>query len=134
VSGAPSFMIVGSYFPGWMFCALIGIVSTIAVRVSFVASGLANVLPFQLLVCSAIGLCDPAGCRTTRRDRAHGPRRGGSGAVTDQPPVACLCAPGRAKKVIWSRVVRRTPLHLADFLLYFMGLMVGAAGLEPATR
>jgi hypothetical protein len=57
VRGAPSFGIVGSYFPGWMFCALIGIVSTIAVRVGFVASGLDNVLPFQLFVCSAIGLC-----------------------------------------------------------------------------
>ena len=57
VRGAPSFVIVGSYFPGWMFCALIGIFSTIAVRVGFVASGLAGVLPFQLFVCSAIGLC-----------------------------------------------------------------------------
>ena len=55
--GAPSFVIVGSYFPGWMFCALIGIVLAIAVRVGFVASGLAGVLPFQLFVCSAIGLC-----------------------------------------------------------------------------
>jgi hypothetical protein len=57
VRGAPSFVIAGSYFPGWMFCALIGIVSAIAVRVGFVASGLASVLPLQLLVCSAIGLC-----------------------------------------------------------------------------
>ena len=57
VLGAPSFVIAGSYFPGWMFCALIGIVSAIAVRVGFLASGLANILPFQLLVCSAIGLC-----------------------------------------------------------------------------
>lgn len=57
VRGAPSFVIAGSYFPGWMFCALIGIVSTIAVRVGFVASGLAGILPLQLFVCSAIGLC-----------------------------------------------------------------------------
>jgi hypothetical protein len=57
VRGAPSFVIAGSYFPGWMFCALIGIVLAIAVRVGFVASGLAGVLPFQLFVCSAIGLC-----------------------------------------------------------------------------
>jgi hypothetical protein len=40
-----------------MFCALIGIVAAIAVRIGFVASGLANILPFQLFVCSAIGLC-----------------------------------------------------------------------------
>jgi YtcA family len=57
VSGAPSFEIVGSYFPGWMFCGLIGILSAIAVRVGFVASGLGSILPFQLFVCSAIGLC-----------------------------------------------------------------------------
>jgi YtcA family len=57
VRGAPSFEIVGSYFPGWMFCALIGIVSAIAVRVSFVASGLASVLPLQLFVCTSIGVC-----------------------------------------------------------------------------
>jgi hypothetical protein len=57
VRGAPSFVIVGSYFPGWMFCAVIGVISAIVVRVVFVASGLATVLPFQLFVCSAIGLC-----------------------------------------------------------------------------
>jgi YtcA family len=57
VRGAPSFVIAGAYFPGWMFCALIGITSAILARVGFVASGVANVLPFQLLVCSAIGLC-----------------------------------------------------------------------------
>jgi YtcA family len=57
VRGAPSFVIAGSYFPGWMFCALIGIVLAIAVRIGFVTSGLAAVLPFQLFVCTAIGLC-----------------------------------------------------------------------------
>jgi hypothetical protein len=57
VRGAPSFVIAGSYFPGWMFCALIGIVSAIAVRVGFIASGLDNVVPLQLFVCTAIGLC-----------------------------------------------------------------------------
>ena len=56
LSGAPSFVIAGSYFPGWMFCALIGIVSAIAARVGFIAFGLASVLPFQLFVCTAIGL------------------------------------------------------------------------------
>jgi hypothetical protein len=57
VHGAPSFVIAGSYFPGWMFCAVIGVISAIVVRVVFVASGFATVLPFQLFVCSAIGLC-----------------------------------------------------------------------------
>jgi hypothetical protein len=57
VRGAPSFVIAGAYFPGWMFCALIGIVAAIAVRVGFVATGLASVLPLQLFICTAIGLC-----------------------------------------------------------------------------
>ena len=57
VRGAPSFVIAGGYFPGWMFCALIGVVAAIVARGGLVASGLASVLPFQLFVCSAIGLC-----------------------------------------------------------------------------
>jgi hypothetical protein len=55
--GAPSFVFVGSYFPGWMVCALIGVATAIAARIGFIASGLASVLPFQLFVCAAIGLC-----------------------------------------------------------------------------
>jgi hypothetical protein len=55
--GAPSFVIAGSYFPGWMFCALIGTVSALAIRGVFVVSGLAGLLPLQLFVCSALGLC-----------------------------------------------------------------------------
>jgi hypothetical protein len=39
-----------------MFCALIGIVSAIAMRAGFLASGLAGVLPFQLFICASIGL------------------------------------------------------------------------------
>jgi YtcA family len=57
VRGAPSFAIAGSYFPGWMFCAVIGVIAAILARAGFVASGLANVLPLQLFVCAAIGLC-----------------------------------------------------------------------------
>jgi hypothetical protein len=38
-----------------MFCALIGIIGAIAARAVFVGTGLANVLPHQLLVCTAIG-------------------------------------------------------------------------------
>jgi hypothetical protein len=56
VRGAPSFVVAGAYFPGWMVCALLGIVAAIAARIAFVASGLAGILPFQLFVCSAIGL------------------------------------------------------------------------------
>jgi hypothetical protein len=57
MSGAPSFPIAGAYFPAWMVCALLGIVSATAARAAFVASGLADTLPFQLFVCTAIGCC-----------------------------------------------------------------------------
>ena len=54
--GAPTYPIVGAFFPGWMFCAVIGIVGAIATRSLFVATGLNRVLPFQLFVCSAFGV------------------------------------------------------------------------------
>ena len=54
--GAPSFVLFGAFFPAWMFCALIGIFGAIAARGIFVAAGLNSVLPFQLFVCSSVGL------------------------------------------------------------------------------
>ena len=55
--GAPSFALFGAFFPAWMFCAALGILASIAARSIFVFSGLANVLPYQLFVCTAIGVC-----------------------------------------------------------------------------
>jgi hypothetical protein len=46
----------GAYFPGWMFCGLIGLAGAIGARVLMVVSGLSEVLPFQLFLCVAIGL------------------------------------------------------------------------------
>jgi YtcA family len=54
--GAPSYPIVGAFFPGWMFCALIGIVGALATRGLFVATKLNRVLPFQLFVCASMGV------------------------------------------------------------------------------
>ena len=54
--GAPSFILSGAYFPGWMFCGLFGILGAIGARVAMVASGLNEVLPFQLFVCVSVGL------------------------------------------------------------------------------
>jgi len=54
--GAPSFALFGAYFPGWMLCGLIGILTTIGVRILFVATDLANDLPYGLFVCTSIGL------------------------------------------------------------------------------
>ncbi|MFZ0496110.1 MAG: YtcA family lipoprotein [Methylocella sp.] len=53
---APSFVLFGAFFPAWMLCAFIGIFGAIAARGIFVAAGLGSVLPFQLFVCSSIGL------------------------------------------------------------------------------
>jgi len=55
-AGAPSFELFGAYFPGWMFCASIGIAAAVAARAGLVASGLSDILPYQLFVCAAIGL------------------------------------------------------------------------------
>ena len=54
--GAPSFVLFGAFFPAWMLCALIGIFGAIAARGIFVAVGLDSFLPFQLFVCSSVGL------------------------------------------------------------------------------
>jgi hypothetical protein len=54
--GAPSFVLFGAYFPAWMLVAGIGILAAIGTRVALVATGLAEILPLQLLVCVAAGL------------------------------------------------------------------------------
>jgi hypothetical protein len=54
--GAPSFTLFGAFFPGWLFCGLTGIVGAVAARAIFVGSGLSNNLPYQLFVCTAIGI------------------------------------------------------------------------------
>ncbi|HEY0270269.1 MAG TPA: YtcA family lipoprotein [Sphingomonas sp.] len=60
--GAPSFALFGAYFPGWLFCALIGVAGAIATRIGIGAAGLSDAVPAQLLVCTAVaviaaGLC-----------------------------------------------------------------------------
>jgi hypothetical protein len=54
--GAPSFVLFGAFFPGWMFCALLGIAVAVVARVVFVATGLSDILPYQLFVCLSVGL------------------------------------------------------------------------------
>jgi YtcA family len=53
--GAPSRNILGSYFPSWMVCALVGLASAIAARAIFKALGLLEELPVPLVVMLAIG-------------------------------------------------------------------------------
>ena len=53
--GAPSRNILGSYFPSWMVCALVGIALAIAARATFKALGILEELPVPLVVMLAIG-------------------------------------------------------------------------------
>ncbi len=55
-SARPTLYLFGSYFPAWMLCCLLGIAASLIARASFLAMGLAQSVPHQLLVCSAIGL------------------------------------------------------------------------------
>lgn len=53
--GAPSVTIAGAYFPAWLLCAVIGVLVAAFIRAIMVATGLANHIPYQLLVCCSIG-------------------------------------------------------------------------------
>jgi hypothetical protein len=52
--GAPSRNILGSYFPSWMVCALVGIALALAGRAIFKASGILAELPVPFVVMLAI--------------------------------------------------------------------------------
>jgi len=52
--GAPSRNILGSYFPSWMICALVGIAVAVAARAILKAAGLLEELPVPFLTMIAI--------------------------------------------------------------------------------
>ena len=54
--GAPSYEIFGAYFPLWLMSALIGFIGALIAHRIFVSTGLAQIVPFQLFVCMAIGV------------------------------------------------------------------------------
>jgi hypothetical protein len=54
--GAPSFVLFGAYFPAWLLLALIGIVAGTLARVLAVKTGVAAALPFQLALCTSVGV------------------------------------------------------------------------------
>jgi len=56
MSVAPSFILFGAYFPGWLLCALFGVLGAIGARIVMVVTKLSEVLPFQMLVCVSVGL------------------------------------------------------------------------------
>lgn len=51
---APSFNILGSYFPAWLFCLLVGILLTIAARVVLRKYDLSDALNPPLLMYSCL--------------------------------------------------------------------------------
>jgi hypothetical protein len=55
-NGAPSFDLFGAFFPAWLLCGVIGIAGASIARFAFVSSGLSNVLPYQLALCTSIGV------------------------------------------------------------------------------
>lgn len=55
-SGAPSLTIAGAYFAAWLACAVIGVITTVIAHGLMASAHLATVIPFQLAVCSAIGV------------------------------------------------------------------------------
>ncbi|MFA7624397.1 MAG: YtcA family lipoprotein [Pusillimonas sp.] len=56
---APSFMIMGSYFPAWLVGLAISITLTVIIRQVLIRAGLDDALPVRLV---------DAGCTTTRRN------------------------------------------------------------------
>jgi hypothetical protein len=53
--GAPSRNILGSYFPSWMVCALLGLGVAFVARAMFKTLGMLEELPVPFLVMLAIG-------------------------------------------------------------------------------
>jgi hypothetical protein len=54
--GAPSYELFGAFFPAWLLCGAIGLVGAAAARGVFVKTGSSDLVPYQLFVCTAIGV------------------------------------------------------------------------------
>jgi hypothetical protein len=55
-AGAPSFELFGAFFPAWLFCGVVGVVGAAVARGVFVATSFSDVIPYQLFVCTAVGV------------------------------------------------------------------------------
>ena len=51
---APAFNVLGSYFPAWLFCLLVGVLMTIAARIVFRKYNLGEALSPPLLMYSCL--------------------------------------------------------------------------------
>ena len=55
-TGAPAINVVGSYFPAWMLCALLGIALAVCIRQALVILGLEGNLVLPLATHTAVAL------------------------------------------------------------------------------
>jgi len=55
-AGAPSLTLVGSYFPAWILCSLLGVAIGLAARIVLSATRLAEAAAYPLVVCIASGV------------------------------------------------------------------------------
>ncbi|WP_254444112.1 YtcA family lipoprotein [Klebsiella oxytoca] len=53
---APAFIVLGSYFPAWIACALVGIIVAAMTRIVFIRIGIDDFLPVRLLVYTCLAL------------------------------------------------------------------------------
>ena len=49
-SGSPSSELLGSYFPSWMICSVIGVVVAVIIKIVFKAAGFDEHIPLRLAV------------------------------------------------------------------------------------
>jgi len=54
-TGAPSLTLVGSYFPAWILCSLIGVAVGVGARLVLSATRLAEAAALPLVACIATG-------------------------------------------------------------------------------
>lgn len=54
--GAPSWPLFGAYFPFWLLSAVAGMVGALIAHRVFIATGWVRAVPYQLSVCTAIGV------------------------------------------------------------------------------
>ena len=53
-SASPSQDILGSFFPSWLLCALIGVVATVFVRWRLIVAGIDRFIPLALVTYAAM--------------------------------------------------------------------------------
>jgi len=54
---SPTVDVVGSYFPAWMLCIILGLISTIIVRLLLIHLGIYAHLRLKPLVVSCLAIC-----------------------------------------------------------------------------